>query len=122
MASLSASSQRVAPAQIGAAGLASSNPQPYRAGGGVTAPRVISKVEPQYSREARLLKLQGTALLQAVIDTDGQVREVHVLRTPGYGLDVKAVEAVRQWRFEPGTKDGAPVRILAQVEINFRLR
>jgi TonB family protein len=95
--------------------------QPYRVGGEVRAPSVISKMEPKYSREARLLKLAGTALLRAVIDADGQVREMTVSKNPGCGLDVKAVEALRQWRFQPGIKDGVPVRVAALVEINFRL-
>jgi len=95
--------------------------QAYSVGGRVTTPSVLVKVEPQYSREARLVKFQGTVLVQATIQADGSVGDVRVQRSLGLGLDVKAVEAVRQWRFQPGTKDGAPVAVRAQIEINFRL-
>jgi TonB family protein len=95
--------------------------QVHRSGGEVRAPRLISKMEPQYSREARLLKLQGTALLQVIVETDGRILDARVQSSPVWGLDVKAVEAIRQWRFEPGVKDGVPVPVRASVEINFRL-
>ncbi len=93
----------------------------YRPGGGVTAPTLVSKVEPQYSREARLLKWQGMTTLAVVVEGDGSVHEAQVRKPLGLGLDAKAVEAIRQWRFQPGMKDGAPVRIQAMVEFNFRL-
>jgi TonB family protein len=95
--------------------------QAYRVGGGVSSPSVVSKVQPQYSREARLVKFQGTVVLQVTIQTDGSVGDVRVQNPLGLGLEVKAVEAVRQWRFQPGMKDGVPVPVRAQIEVNFRL-
>ena len=93
----------------------------YRVGNGVTAPVLVSKAEPGYSQEARTMKFQGTVVLRIVVGEDGVPESISVVRQLGSGLDERAVEAVRQWRFKPGTKDGVPVRVSAQVEVNFRL-
>ena len=93
----------------------------FKIGGGVTSPQVIYKVEPEYSEEARKAKFQGTVLLQIVVDLDGRTTQVRVLRPLGMGLDEKAIEAVQKWRFKPGLKDGKPVPVIANVEVNFRL-
>jgi len=93
----------------------------YRIGGGVTAPSVLSKVEPEYSEEARKAKWQGTVVLSVVVDELGRPRNVRVFRSLGLGLDQKAIEAVSQWRFKPGLKDGKPVPVMATIEVNFRL-
>jgi TonB family protein len=88
---------------------------------GVTPPQLIYKKEPEYSEEARKAKYQGTALLLVDVDASGHVTGTKVIRSLGLGLDEKAVEAVRQWRFRPGMKDGKPVAVQAEVEVNFRL-
>jgi TonB family protein len=93
----------------------------FRIGGGVSAPVVIFKKEPEYSEEARKAKYQGTVLLAIVVDVDGTTRNIRVVRSLGMGLDEKAIEAVSQWRFRPGYKDGRPVPVQANVEVNFRL-
>jgi TonB family protein len=93
----------------------------YHVGGGVSRPKEIYRVEPEFSDEARKNKLQGTVLLQVVIGADGRIHDVSVLRSLGMGLDELAVEAARKWRFEPGTKDGKPVAVVVPMEINFRL-
>jgi TonB family protein len=93
----------------------------YRVGGGVSAPGVLFKVEPEYSEEARKAKFQGTVVLSIVVDPNGKARDVRVVRPLGLGLDEKAIEAVMKWRFKPGMKDGAPVPVQATVEVNFRL-
>jgi protein TonB len=93
----------------------------FRIGGGVTAPSVLSKVEPEYSEEARKAKWQGTVVVSVVVDELGRPRNVKILRSLGLGLDQKAVEAVSQWRFKPGLKDGKPVPVFATIEVNFRL-
>ncbi len=93
----------------------------YRAGNGVSQPVVLHKIDPEYSEEARKAKHQGTVIVQIVVDTNGNAVEPKVLKSLGLGLDEKAVEAVKQWKFRPGYKDGKPVRVLAQVEVNFRL-
>lgn len=93
----------------------------FRIGGGVSAPVPILKVEPEYSEEARKAKFQGTVLLAIVVDESGKTTNVRVLRPLGMGLDEKACEAVMKWRFRPGYKDGKPVAVMANVEVNFRL-
>ncbi len=93
----------------------------FRIGGGVSAPSVLSKVEPEYSEEARKAKWQGTVVVSVIVDEFGRPRNVRVQRSLGLGLDQKAVEAVSQWRFKPGLKDGKPVPVMATIEVNFRL-
>jgi TonB family protein len=93
----------------------------FRIGGGVSAPVPIFKVEPEYSEEARKAKFQGTVLLAIVVDETGKTTNVRVIRSLGMGLDEKAMEAVMKWRFRPGYKDGKPVPVMANVEVNFRL-
>jgi len=94
---------------------------PYRIGGSVSAPRVLSKVEPEYSAEARLGGLQGTVVMALTVGEDGMAHDIVVTRPLGLGLDDKAIEAVSQWRFAPGTKAGEPVPVYATIEVNFRL-
>ncbi len=93
----------------------------YRIGGGVSAPQLVFKVEPEYSEEARKAKFQGTVVLYVVVDEKGNPRDLKVVRALGLGLDQKAIEAVQKWRFKPGLKDGKPVPVAAQIEVNFRL-
>jgi len=92
-----------------------------KVGGGVTAPMVLFKKEPEYSEEARVEKLQGTVLLGIDVGTDGLAYNIRVVRSLGEGLDEKAIEAVSQWRFQPGARNGQPVAVQASIEINFRL-
>jgi TonB family protein len=82
---------------------------------------VIHKADPYYSEEARKAKFQGTVLLQYLVDVDGQAKDIKVVRSLGLGLDEKAIEAMRKWRFTPATKNGKPVRMKAVTEMNFRL-
>src|SRR5690242_2648938 len=93
----------------------------YRVGGGVTAPTLLSKIEPEYSEEARKAKYQGTVTLYIQVDPNGKAINMRVLHSLGLGLDEKAMEAVKKWKFKPGTKDGKPVTVEAQIEVNFRL-
>jgi periplasmic protein TonB len=93
----------------------------YHVGGGVHAPKVLFRVEPEFSEEARKNKMQGVVILRVIIGTDGKPHEVSVQRSLGMGLDEKAIEAVRQWRFEPGTKDGQPVPVEVSMEVSFHL-
>ena len=93
----------------------------YKIGGGVSAPSVLFKVEPEYSEEARKAKFQGTVVLFVIVDEKGNPRDLKVLRALGLGLDQKAIEAVEKWKFRPGLKDGRPVSVQATIEVNFRL-
>lgn len=94
----------------------------YRAGeDGVTAPRVKQQVGPKYTEEARTAHVQGTVLVAFEITPEGRAENIRVVKGLDAGLDRNAVDAIRQWTFEPGTKEGKPVRVSAQAEINFRL-
>ena len=93
----------------------------YRVGGGVTAPVLLYKKEPEYSEEARKAKYQGTVLLYIEVDSSGKATNIRVQKSLGLGLDEKAMEAVKQWKFKPGYKDGKPVTVAATIEVNFRL-
>jgi len=93
----------------------------YRVGGGVTAPRVVYSPDPEFSEEARKAKYQGTVVLFLVVGIDGRAHDVRVIRSLGMGLDEKALEALEQWKFEPGRKDGNPVAVQVNVEVSFRL-
>lgn len=93
----------------------------FRIGGGVSAPRVIYNPDPEYSEEARKAKYQGNVVLWTIIGPDGRVRDVRVARSLGMGLDEKAIQAVRTWKFEPALKDGQPVAVQVNIEVNFRL-
>jgi periplasmic protein TonB len=93
----------------------------FRVGGGVSAPKVIYQPDPEYSEEARKAKFSGTCVLWLVVGPDGRPRDIRVSRTLGLGLDEKAIEAVKSWRFEPAMKDGKPVSVMINVEVSFRL-
>lgn len=93
----------------------------YSLGNGLSAPRAIYTPEPEYSDEARKAKFQGTVILWAIIGADGHPSSLKVYRSLGMGLDEKAIAAVRNWKFEPGTKDGHPVAVQIEVEVNFHL-
>jgi TonB family protein len=86
-----------------------------------TMPKLIRKTEPEYTEEARQAKFQGTVTLSAVINAEGVAQDLRVVHTLGMGLDEKAIEAVKQWKFEPGTRDGKPVATMSTIEVNFRL-
>ena len=87
----------------------------------MSQPVPILRVSPDYSDEARKARYSGSVLLTIVVDVSGRTRDIRVVRSPGMGLDEKAVEAVRNWRFKPGMKDGKPVPVIATIEVNFRL-
>jgi len=93
----------------------------FKVGGGVSAPQVLYKVDPEYSEEARKAKYSGTVVLQLIVDASGRARDIKVVRSLGLGLDEKAIEAVNKWKFRPGVKNGQPVAVMATIEVNFRL-
>ena len=80
------------------------------------------RVEPTYSEEARKARYQGIVLLSAIVRKDGTIEILKVLRGLGLGLDERAIEALRQWRFEPATRAGQPVDVALNIEVNFTLR
>ena len=93
----------------------------YRVGGGVSPPRVLYNPDPEYTEEARKAKYQGVVVLWLIVGQDGRTKDIRISRSLGMGLDQKAVEAVKLWKFEPAKKDGAPVAVQMNVEVNFRL-
>jgi|GEM_PF-1762909 len=95
--------------------------QIYRLEDGVTAPRPIYRVEPAYTPQARAAHVQGQSVLAVIISPEGRVTDVRVMKSLDQGLDQKAVEAVRAWKFEPGRKDGKAVPVAATIETNFQL-
>ena len=90
-------------------------------GGEVKGPRLIHKVEPAYTRGARAVNAQGPVILTAEIWLDGKAHNVRVMKRLPYGLTWSAIAAVREWRFQPGTKLGKPVKVAATIDVNFRL-
>jgi TonB family protein len=93
----------------------------YTPGGGVSAPALISQVEPTYTEEARQANLQGAVILSGAIDPSGNAVNLRVVQRLGMGLDARAIEAVSHWRFAPGMKDGRPVTVATRLQVNFRL-
>ncbi len=93
----------------------------YKIGGHISAPAVIHSVEAKYTDEARRFGYQGACLISLIVDAKGHPVNVHVVRALGMGLDEKALEAVRQYRFKPAMKDGkTPVPVMVTIEVNFR--
>ena len=78
----------------------------------------------RYSADAMHAKIQGMVVVSAVVLPDGSVTDVRVIRSldRSFGLDMKAIEAARQWRFFPGTRQGEPVPVLVNIELEFNLR
>jgi TonB family protein len=88
---------------------------------GITPPRTTYQRDPEFSDRARAAKYQGNVVLSLVVNKDGAVSDVHISQPLGYGLDAKAVDAVRTWKFIPAEKDGVPVNTIIGVEVNFHL-
>jgi TonB family protein len=93
----------------------------YHVGGGVSAPTVIYSVDPEYSDEARRAKYTGIVMVSLIVDAQGVPQHVHVVRQLGMGLDEKAVEAVRQYKFKPAMYQGKAVPVEVNIEVNFQI-
>jgi TonB family protein len=91
---------------------------------GVTLPSVVRSVKAGYTAAAMDARIEGTAMLEAVVLADGKVGDVTVTQSldKEYGLDTQAVESVQQWLFKPGTKDGKAVAVRVTIEIRFTLK
>jgi len=96
---------------------------PRRAGGDVLPPTLIHTVEPQYTPDAMLRKIQGTVQLEAVVLANGSVGDVRVTRSLDrvHGLDQEAIRAARRWQFRPGTQAGKPVDVIVMLIIDFTI-
>lgn len=93
----------------------------FKVGGGISAPKAVSTPDPEYTEEARTAKTQGTCILWLIVDDRGLPRNIRVVRGLGFGLDAKAIEAVKQWKFQPALRDGKPVNVQISVEVGFHL-
>jgi periplasmic protein TonB len=96
----------------------------YRPGNGVSLPRVLKEVRPQYTSDAMRAKVQGTVLLECIVQKDGSVGDVQIVRSldSTFGLDQEAIKAAKGWRFAPGTRLGEPVPVQITIELTFTLR
>jgi TonB family protein len=94
----------------------------YRVGPGIVPPKLLQKNEPQYTKEARDAKIQGTVGLMVVVGTDQRAHDIKIVKSLDPGLDANAMKSIMTWWFRPGMKNGKPVAVLAKVEVNFRLR
>lgn len=95
---------------------------PYRQGSGITAPSLLREVKPDYTEEARRRGIEGDVVLEIVVRADGGVTGVKVLQGLGAGLDQRAADAVRQWRFAPARRHGQAVDVVVEVAVAFKLR
>ncbi|MDY7093458.1 MAG: energy transducer TonB [Acidobacteriota bacterium] len=95
---------------------------PIHVGGDVSAPVKISSPPPQYTEIARKARIQGVVIVQAIINKDGRVENVKVLKGLPMGLDQAAVDAIKKWRFEPATLNGKPVTVYYNLTVNFTLQ
>jgi TonB family protein len=96
----------------------------YRPGNGVTLPRVLKEVRPNYTSDAMRAKVQGIVTLECVVRPDGSVGDVQIIRSLDsiFGLDQEAIKAAKNWKFAPGTRMGEPVPVLISIELTFTLR
>lgn len=90
-------------------------------GGGVSMPVVIHSVEPEFSEEARKAKFQGEVTVELIVDVNGVPQNVRVVRGVGMGLDERAVEAAKQYRFKPAMENGKPVPVALDIAVNFQI-
>jgi TonB family protein len=95
---------------------------PYRPGSGITAPAIVHEVKPDYTEEGRRRAIEGDVVLEIVVRADGSVGNVKLLQGLGAGLDQRAVDAVRQWKFSPARRYGTPVDVIVEVAMEFKLR
>ncbi|HUR81844.1 MAG TPA: TonB family protein [Thermoanaerobaculia bacterium] len=93
---------------------------PYRVGGDVKAPVVVSRVEPVYPEEAKKARASGLVILEVLVNAEGRITQTKVVKSLPYGLDAAAEAAVRQWTFRPGTLNGEPVEVRFQIVVNLR--
>ena len=96
----------------------------YRPGAGVTIPKLVREVKPNYTREALAARIEGAVTVECVVGPDGTVSEAVVIRSldDRFGLDAEALKAARGWRFQPGTRNGVPVPVLITIELTFSMK
>ena len=95
---------------------------PYQPGSGIDPPTLVREVRPTYTDDARRQRIEGDVVLEIIVRADGSVGNVRVRRTLGAGLEQKAIDAVRQWKFLPAKRRGTPVDVVVDVAVEFKLR
>jgi len=95
---------------------------PYRPGSGIEPPKLLQEVKPVYTEDARLRHLEGEVVMEIVVRRDGSVGDLRILRGLGGGLNDRAAQAVRQWRFSPARRQASPVDVIVEVSVEFKLR
>lgn len=106
---------------LATAAVADEPPRVYTVAEGATPPRVIARSAPDYTPQAEMARLAGSVTIRLIVDQDGSLRDIHVSRSIGMGLDEKAVAAVKTWQFAPGTVEGKPAAVLTTVDVNFQV-
>lgn len=94
----------------------------FHIGGSISSPVLVTQILPEYSEEARKARFQGTVVLDTIVLEDGTVQIVKIARRIGFGLEERAIAAVLQWRFRPARRNGKPVPVALNIEVNFNLR
>lgn len=107
---------------VSLAAVASPGEEPLQLGPGITPPKIVTKVNPSYPVEAKKEKREGTVVLALVVTEKGLPEDVRVAKSAAVDLDESAMAAVRQWKYEPALKDGKPVKVKIQIEINYSLK
>lgn len=87
----------------------------------LSAPRLISSPQPTYTEEARKAKIEGDCFVSIAVDDKGNLTDLHVIKSLGMGLDERAIEAIKTWKFEPAYKDGKPVAAKLILQVSFHL-
>jgi TonB family protein len=95
---------------------------PFRPGSGIEPPRLLREVRADYTDDARRRAIEGEVVLEIIVRHDGSVGDVKIVKRLGAGLDERAVQAVRQWRFAPARRLGSPVDVIVEVAVEFKLR
>jgi len=95
---------------------------PYRPGSGIEPPKLLHEVKPDYTEDARLRHLEGEVVMEIVVRRDGSVGDLRIIRGLGAGLNDRAADAVRQWRFSPARRQASPVDVIVEVSVEFKLR
>ena len=111
----------VAGGQVGGVPQSTGN-EILRVGGSITKPVRLGGVQPAYTELARKARIQGVVIVEAVIDKEGRVTNVRILKGLPMGLDQSAVDVVKSWRFQPATLNGRPVSVYYSLTVNFRLQ
>ncbi|HEX2834103.1 MAG TPA: TonB family protein [Thermoanaerobaculia bacterium] len=100
---------------------AGSEQKPVRVGGNVLPPKIVTRVDPQYTEPARRAKIEGIVIIEAVIDRNGNVTEARILKPLSFGLDQQALKAILAWKFQPGTLNGQAIPVYYNLTVHFQI-